>query len=1001
MGDYHEFTDQYKVPVIAKLLHALPHYNITFHKINSTFRPNDEIYLESLGILGSVPAALLIVSLLGLLFYLMTRCCDRKPRPAHSITSLKVALSIVTVMCCAAIGLGLYGNDDLHNGLLEVLTAGRKVDNLVTTIRNQTHILENTLTNRIRPQLVELADIFDQPVSNQTALSKLFVSLNIVQGNVTLATNAASDIRRPLMGISMTHFLTRGDQWELIRWPGTVATLALLLVLCAVLLVGVARHSRCALILFSVCGLLAVTGSWLMSGLYLSSSVAVGDLCISPADFLVSTAPRDLPTNVLLHYTQCEPGHTNPFTQRLRESQNSLNNARSAMATVMKISLVLFKSSGLQPKLGAVNADLNSSERLLTQLTALVDCKAVHHNFLAAARGLCEGGLLGLVLMLIASFIAAILLTIMVWVDSHTWIYIRKRNDYAQVDEPSYISHPAPQNHQQMMNAARTLPRNHNGHFSPPVISGSHTLQHPNKRQQHEMMAHAHIQQNMRAMGTHTLGRLPSHNHSPTHMTGPNNAAAVAAAAAASSVPPTTQAQVAQAQAQAQAQAHAHAQAQQQQQQQLGPQPIYCHHPHQHPHAHPHAHPHSHSAAVAAAVQHQHAIYHQQQAQAQAQAQQYGTYTTAAAAHAHAQQHHLPPPGQSQIYQQIPAHLAGQLAPNGNPHSIYQPLVAVSQGSIYVSNLATMRRQNSQGGPQIPAHHHQASVQAQPPPNPHQQQQQQPNPHAHQQQAPQQQQQQPPPPSQQQQQQMLQHQLKSPQQQQLQQLQQQQHQQPPEAEVVPISTTMDTAIYDRDKQIYKCSTLRQGGKFDPKYKPSILNCPLPEIPKDAEQPKVESIYQQQQQHQSQNYSKTLQRPPMKLPPQMKAIPPPRIGTPTSPPPPTAQVDAALQNGGGNDDAALPPPPMEAQTHLGTSVDATPPKSRIQAANGKPGNGLALHNGGGGVGGGGGGGVGVGGGNGGGAAPSAGNAGTVLDDDDDLPPPPPAITDESNYAVTEL
>ncbi|XP_043864557.1 protein tweety isoform X2 [Drosophila mojavensis] len=991
MGDYHEFTDQYKVPVIAKLLHALPHYNITFHKINSTFRPNDEIYLESLGILGSVPAALLIVSLLGLLFYLMTRCCDRKPRPAHSITSLKVALSIVTVMCCAAIGLGLYGNDDLHNGLLEVLTAGRKVDNLVTTIRNQTHILENTLTNRIRPQLVELADIFDQPVSNQTALSKLFVSLNIVQGNVTLATNAASDIRRPLMGISMTHFLTRGDQWELIRWPGTVATLALLLVLCAVLLVGVARHSRCALILFSVCGLLAVTGSWLMSGLYLSSSVAVGDLCISPADFLVSTAPRDLPTNVLLHYTQCEPGHTNPFTQRLRESQNSLNNARSAMATVMKISLVLFKSSGLQPKLGAVNADLNSSERLLTQLTALVDCKAVHHNFLAAARGLCEGGLLGLVLMLIASFIAAILLTIMVWVDSHTWIYIRKRNDYAQVDEPSYISHPAPQNHQQMMNAARTLPRNHNGHFSPPVISGSHTLQHPNKRQQHEMMAHAHIQQNMRAMGTHTLGRLPSHNHSPTHMTA---AAVAAAAAAASSLPPSTQAQV--------AQAHAHAQAQQQQQQQqqqLGPQPIYCHHPHQHPHAHPHAHPHSHSAAVAAAVQHQHAIYHQQQAQAQ----QYGTYTTAAAAH-HAQQHHLPPPGQSQIYQQIPAHLAGQLAPNGNPHSIYQPLVAVSQGSIYVSNLATMRRQNSQGGPQIPAHHHQQPVQAQPPPNPHQQQQQQPNPHAHPQHA--QQQQQPPPPSQQQQQQMLQHQLKSPQQ------QQQQQQQVPETEVVPISTAMDSAIYDRDKQIYKCSTLRQGGKFDPKYKPSILNCPLPEIPKDAEQPKVESIYQQQQQqqqHQTQNYSKTLQRPPMKLPPQMKAIPPPRIGTPTSPPPPTAQADTVQQNGGGgggggsggpnNDDASLPPPPMEAQTHLGNSADNAPPKPRLQAANGKAGNGLVLLNGAGG----GGGGAGAAGAGAAAAAAAGANVGNpgVLDDDDDLPPPPPAITDESNYAVTEL
>lgn len=151
--------------------------------------------------------------------------------------------------------------------------------------------------------------------------------------------------------------------------------------------------------------------------------------------------------------------------------------------------------------------------------------------------------------------------------------------------------------------------------------------------------------------------------------------------------------------------------------------------------------------------------------------------------------------------------------------------------------------------------------------------------------------------------------------------------------------------------------------------------------------------------------RTLQRPPMKLPPQMKAIPPPRIGTPTSPPPPAAQpaTDAALQNGGGGvggvagngatimDDATLPPPPLEAQqTHLANTVDATPPKSRAQAANGKPGNGLALHNGGGGAA------------VAGGAAVGAGGAaGVVMDDDDDLPPPPPAITDESNYAVTEL
>lgn len=64
--------------------------------------------LQSLGLLGSIPAAALIFSLFCLLLYLMSRCCDRKPRPAHSITSLKVTLSIVTVLCCAAIGLGEF-----------------------------------------------------------------------------------------------------------------------------------------------------------------------------------------------------------------------------------------------------------------------------------------------------------------------------------------------------------------------------------------------------------------------------------------------------------------------------------------------------------------------------------------------------------------------------------------------------------------------------------------------------------------------------------------------------------------------------------------------------------------------------------------------------------------------------------------------------------------------------------------------------------------------------
>lgn len=206
-------------------------------------------------------------------------------------------------------------------------------------------------------------------------------------------------------------------------------------------------------------------------------------------------------------------------------------------------------------------------------------------------------------------------------------------------------------------------------------------------------------------------------------------------------------------------------------------QPIYCQHPH----------PHSHAVQQAA----------QQQIQQQQQQQQmqHGHY--------HIQQ--TQPQQQNQIYQQIPAYVASINATSPPTVSANVPQSAAS--SIYVSS--TMRRQPqphmgssmSSAAAAAQAHHH--------------------HHHHH--------------PMQQQQMQQQQQQMQ--QQQQLQQQSQQHshsHGGGVETIEVPNSNSIDSSMYERDKQIYKCSTLRQGGKFDPKYKPSILNCPLPEIPRDRD-----------------------------------------------------------------------------------------------------------------------------------------------------------------------
>lgn len=72
------------------------------------------------------------------------------------------------------------------------------------------------------------------------------------------------------------------ELFERIRWPATIGFLSFLLLLCLILVVGVCRNSRCSLILFSVVGLFGVIICWLLSGVYLASTVAIGDFCMQP-----------------------------------------------------------------------------------------------------------------------------------------------------------------------------------------------------------------------------------------------------------------------------------------------------------------------------------------------------------------------------------------------------------------------------------------------------------------------------------------------------------------------------------------------------------------------------------------------------------------------------------------------------------------------------------------------------------------------------------------------
>ncbi|KAI5723737.1 hypothetical protein M8J76_010259 [Diaphorina citri] len=428
---------QYRPPVLTTIFHRFPHVNVSLQLVNSTFDPRSEVYIESLGILGSIPALWLIFTLFILLIYLLTRCCDRKPRAKHSITVLKWSLFLFAVLCGATLGIALYGNDDVHNGLDSAISSLRAIDENIVSARNQTLTIETTLQIKVKQLMTELNDVFSEPVRNQTIRKSLLTSLANMQGNTTSAVKACQEIQTPLHMLNFTNLFNYLYLGESIRYPATMALYITLLVFCIMLIFGVYRHSRCCLITFSVFGLFAIIICWLLSSLYLVIAVATGDVCMSPDRFLErqSPPPVRLQMDILAYYLTCETSRTNPFHVVVKRGTQAVEAISWNLGVLSRLAKQEYKHELLHPSLDILTTEVKLASNLMSGLPAILNCQPINREYIHALQSTCDTALFGLALMLLAMAVAGFFFTVLVWLDSHTWIYIRKKREYLQVDE--------------------------------------------------------------------------------------------------------------------------------------------------------------------------------------------------------------------------------------------------------------------------------------------------------------------------------------------------------------------------------------------------------------------------------------------------------------------------------------------------------------------------------------------------------------------------------------
>ncbi|XP_031632317.1 protein tweety-2 isoform X2 [Contarinia nasturtii] len=495
--------------ILVRLVHSVPHINVTLNRVNSTFDPKSIIYKESLGILASIPAGLLLISLIGLLLYLLTRCCDHTTSKLQSQACQKFTLISTTLFCCAAIGLGLYGNDDFHNGFSQTLYSARQIDGLVSNFTNKTEKLKHDIRSKVL--MYDLEDVFERPTFNQTALKILLDNVILVRENTTRAVSSLETILyliRTPQHHSLKQVLGPSEIFEIIRYPATLGFLACLILLCVILVIGVARNSRCNLIFFSVVGLFGIIICWLLSGIYLASSVALGDFCMQPTSHLCNKFASEYPNDV--YYLNCGSLRER-FRMRLNESKENIEHASTAFDDVVRMSKDLYPRAEISTTTDQILNELKESRYVLHDLLQMLDHHSVHQYYEGAIKGLCEGALLGLTLMTVAALITAFLLTLLVCVDSHTWIYLSQRRKYSDKAEATPF-----------LNSAAS--------GSPLAANQQSGTSKVNRTLLHHQQSHGVNGTARKTSGTlrgisnghQTLGRLPSH-HNSNYAAGPNN----------------------------------------------------------------------------------------------------------------------------------------------------------------------------------------------------------------------------------------------------------------------------------------------------------------------------------------------------------------------------------------------------------------------------------------------------------------------------------------------
>ncbi|KAM6957637.1 protein tweety homolog 3 [Aplochiton taeniatus] len=431
----------YSPPWWVNLLHRLPHFNLQFEQTSSDFRPEDWTYQQSILLLGGVALACLALDLLFLLFYSFWLCCRRKKsvdEPANADCCCTAwCVIIATLVCSAGIAVGFYGNGETCDGVNRMTYSLRHANRTVAGIQKLVFDSTSSLNQTVDGSLQQLEGQYAKHTDYLSIIQKL-------QGQLDELVRQMGEI--PFWGngnVSLEGLAVEMELYDWYRWLGYLGLLLFDILICLLVLFGLIRNSKGILIGVCLLGVLALVISWVSLGLELAVSATSSDFCVAPDMYVTKVAEQYKLINqdILQYYLQCSVGQSNPFQQKLSGSHKALVEMQDDVSELLRSATREYPQT--KGNLDQIQGVLNTTEISLHQLTALVDCRSLHMDYVQAVTGLCYDGLEGLIYLVLFSFVTALMFSSIVCSVPHTWHAKRSEEDIEELS----MAHGGRQNH--------------------------------------------------------------------------------------------------------------------------------------------------------------------------------------------------------------------------------------------------------------------------------------------------------------------------------------------------------------------------------------------------------------------------------------------------------------------------------------------------------------------------------------------------------------------------